>query len=317
MILAGIDEVGYGPVLGPLVVGAAAVRLPFEADAAAVPDVHALLRDVVADRRDRTGRRLHVADSKKVYSPSTKHGLRELEKSVLAFAAAAGVATDRLADVREPAEPWYAGGATERQPAEADAAGVAIATNALRHALSAADVAVMPPRAVMLFEREYNRRCDATRNKAAVQQSATAFLLDHLLATHAGSDGGLLVVLDRHGGRSHYGPFLRQMFEDWELRVLDESDERSDYELARPGGRAMLLFAEKAESLALPTALASMTAKYLRERFMHRFNAWWSARQPGLKATAGYWTDGQRWLVETSDLRRELGVEDTRLVRSR
>ena len=45
----------------------------------------------------------------------------------------------------------------------------------------------------------------------------------------------------------------------------------------------------------LPVAVASMTAKYVRELAMLAFNAFWEARQPGLVATAGYPVDATRW----------------------
>jgi hypothetical protein len=38
-----------------------------------------------------------------------------------------------------------------------------------------------------------------------------------------------------------------------------------------------------------------MAAKYVRELSMHAFNAFWAARVPGLRPTAGYPTDAQRW----------------------
>ena len=60
-----------------------------------------------------------------------------------------------------------------------------------------------------------------------------------------------------------------------------------------------------------------MLCKYLREAFMHRFNNWWGPQLPGLKPTAGYYTDGMRWLGATAELRRSLGTLDTQLIRSR
>lgn len=323
MILAGIDEAGYGPLLGPLVLGCCAVRV--EADGEAIPDLWKLLKAAVCDKRDRTGRRLHVADSKKVYSPSQKSvGLKELERGVLATAGIAGIGADGFggflqavhADAATAASEiaWYAPPADEAHPAETDAVNVRIAANALRHACGTANVTFLPPAAQVIFEPEYNRLCDALQNKAALQQTVLARLIYNLLES---TTEPLTLVCDRQGGRSHYAGFLRQMFGDWDLAVEREDEKRADYRLSRGDQVAKLIFAEKGESLALPTALASMTAKYLRERLMGRFNAWWRQHDAALKPTAGYWTDGQRFLADTIALRERLGIEDRHLVRSR
>ncbi|MCA9134862.1 MAG: hypothetical protein KDA45_16955, partial [Planctomycetales bacterium] len=55
-----------------------------------------------------------------------------------------------------------------------------------------------------------------------------------------------------------------------------------------------------------PTALASMLAKYLRERLMESWNAFWQLHLPGIKPTAGYPLDARRFRREIEPLAREL-----------
>src|ERR1700761_3500150 len=86
MILAGIDEAGYGPLLGPLVVGCCAFEISPDADDPSIPCVWARLRKLVSKTRSKTGRKIHVNDSKMAFSPSA--GLKELERAVLAIACA-------------------------------------------------------------------------------------------------------------------------------------------------------------------------------------------------------------------------------------
>jgi ribonuclease HII len=57
-----------------------------------------------------------------------------------------------------------------------------------------------------------------------------------------------------------------------------------------------------------PTALASMLAKYLRERLMHSFNAFWQQHVPNLRPTAGYPLDAKRFReqIEATAIRLEI-----------
>jgi hypothetical protein len=71
----------------------------------------------------------------------------------------------------------------------------------------------------------------------------------------------------------------------------------------------------KGDARHLPIALASLYSKYVRELFMLAFNTWWAERMPGLRPTAGYAADANRFLAETADVRERLGVDPEALIR--
>ena len=58
-----------------------------------------------------------------------------------------------------------------------------------------------------------------------------------------------------------------------------------------------------------------MLSKYLRELLMLEFNRFWQARVPGLKATAGYPGDAERFYAAIRPAVRDLGLDDNALWR--
>src|SRR5262245_41278000 len=110
-LVVGIDEAGYGPTLGPLVVAATHWQVqPQCVD----ESFWKLLKRCVCRATKKADRYLAVDDSKQVYDRNV--GLSTLERAVLAFAHAAGLPTATLAELLravgfERAErediPWY------------------------------------------------------------------------------------------------------------------------------------------------------------------------------------------------------------------
>jgi len=320
MILAGIDEAGYGPVLGPLVVGACAFELP---DGLESPCIWKRLKKVVSKNRSKTGRKLHFNDSKMVYSPS--FGLKELERSVLAMSSCLHDFPNDLDGflecVASHARPelaehhWYARPAAEKFPLEHESVNLRIMANALKHEMQRQDTRCVYLSARVVSERPLNRLFNATRNKSNALFSVASIHLDALVKKFGQQN--LTIFCDRQGGRAHYAPMLRQMFEDWALEVTEESAGKSVYSLKRDGHTVTILFAEKCETKSLSVAAASMLCKYLREVLMHRFNAFWLQQVPGVTPTAGYYNDGLRFLDDIAAARSTLGIPDGDLIRSR
>ena len=320
MLYVGVDEAGYGPRLGPLCVAATCFRLDVSREASArvvAPVLWELLKPAVgrsgASQRE-SGGGIIVGDSKRVLARGP-HGLGEglvrLGRALLAFSLAGGHEWRddeeflRVLGARSGPETWYGGAAIACGSYELGRCDA----NHLREACARAGVGMESIRARVLAEHEYNERCAATGNKARVSFSLVGELLRECWERLGPGDRGFFAV-DRQGGRARYREVLEKELPGVEVRAVDESPASSVYELVDgTGRRATLMFEVGGEERHLPVALASMTAKYLRERMMQRFNRYWCARIPELKPTAGYEVDARRWL---EDVRAHVSAEELR-----
>lgn len=198
--------------------------------------------------------------------------------------------------------------------------------------MSTAGVALRSIRARLVFPREFNELCEQYGNKAAALSEVTMRLVREVVERmqDAGcGDKGTnwstphpapciphpLILCDKHGGRNHYAALVQQHFPESWVETLHESRAESRY---RTTGDVPLdfCFRMKGESF-LPAALASMTAKYLRELSMRAFNKYWCGRIEGLRPTAGYPADAKRFRVDIAHEQRRLGIEDRLLWRNR
>jgi hypothetical protein len=109
---------------------------------------------------------------------------------------------------------------------------------------------------------------------------------------------------------------LQHHFSEHWIEPVYESHSESRYEWGSPESRTSVSFRTQGERF-LPTALASMTAKYLRELAMRAFNEFWCARVPDLRPTAGYPKDSHRFRKAIAAAQKKLKIDDHVLWRSR
>jgi len=337
LVIAGIDEAGYGPLLGPMCVGMSVLRVEEWNEGDAAPDLWKALAPRVARKPGKSGA-IAIDDSKKLKLSNdsvTSHPLVHLERAVLAALRCRegdGAAPSDDAELHEAVgaslAPFacYAGAPIPLPvawaPAELD-----IAANLLRATLTRAGVAVLGLRCDVIGEDRFNETVERTGSKASVTLRAVAGHLGALLSLPLRAEDSVRLVCDRLGGRTAYAGVLermaREIDSDAVVTTSEEGDRRSRYEVTIRGRTIGVVFQTEGDAAHLPVSLASMAAKYVRELAMARFNRHWAAcfaaaaAVPGgpgrveLKPTAGYRNDATRWLKDAAPI---LTSEDRRLL---
>ena len=380
--MIGVDEAGYGPNLGPLVVAASAWQVepnPVERREKLSPpatldqypgsgptavatqhkpdlcglgaiDLYKLLAPVVVPHWD-GGKNLAIADSKTLYTPAL--GLERLElglHTVLHMMRRAPQTWTELvrildadSDGRRAQLPWHRNYECQL-PVSAAESRLFDLSKRLQECGNRARAIPVRLQARLVFPAEFNDLVQYYDSKGAalshVTLSLVRELVDLLKTSHGSSQTAdsvdpdataMLIVCDKHGARNRYMALLQHHFPEHWIQTLGEGKNESRYQWDRSaaggvpqhregevadGGPVEIRFRTKGESF-LPTALASMTAKYLRELSMRAVNEYWCARVPNLKPTAGYPTDARKFKKAIDGKQRELGIDNHILWRNR
>jgi hypothetical protein len=316
VFVLGTDEAGYGPNLGPLVIAASAWQIP---DTSCAETLYELLAEVVTREPDDDSDRLAIADSKRLYKPGA---LDALERGVLTALTLIDRRAAHWRDIWRLAAgcqcqidtlPWHDGFdeplPTCRQPLDFQEMAAAVHAGCTSRGVRLADL-----QAAVVFPAEFNTAVSRCDNKAEVLSLTTLRLAGRIL--QGLPPGPAIVFCDKHGGRNRYAALLQEVFPEQLVLVRQEGAELSTYRVQVTGRLVEFRFQPKGEQ-HLPTALASMTAKYLRELAMRPFNAFWQRHVPGLKATAGYPGDARRFFNEIRAAKERLGISDQVLWRER
>lgn len=318
--LVGTDEAGYGPNFGPLVISASV----WHVESLNQTDLYGQLRDAVRTPREKDNENdVVIGDSKELYKPGK--GLLGLEQGVFTCLAAVKKKPRTwkkiwrdVARVDEPSItklPWYLN-FDAKLPLDLPAGAIRASSERL---LTVCQVARCVPTQIesrVICAPKFNELCDQFGNKASALSQTTLQLVSSVLQ-RIPDDEPVHILCDKHGGRNKYGPLLNEMFPDTLAMVREEGRAQSVYHLGTGPRRREFVFRAKADQGFLPSALASMVSKYLRELAMLAFNDYWRALVDDLRPTAGYPTDAKRFKQQIKPMQAKLGIDDRDLWRSR
>lgn len=318
MILAGIDEAGLGPRLGPLATASFAMSCP-KGWTPSSP-WHAM-RNVFSDKPvTKNNPALPVCDSK--LFPSAGR-MAALETTVGALYGALSPLhrggqqvvgpSPVIAHPGHPVHPCY-GDVLTPFPVHCSCEALKENAAAIRRAFDNAGARALHYAVHLLHEPAFNSVLAGGMNKNQLLLEQTGGHLVALVEKFSTCDS-LYIVVDKQGGRNAYGPYLASLFPDcWPVEE-ESGRERSRYRLRWPDREVEVLFQAKGDRHSFCTAAASLAAKYVRERAMTNFNGWFIDRFPTLRPTAGYPLDAKRWLDEAAVLCARCGVSTPDAVR--
>ncbi len=326
LIYAGIDEAGYGPMLGPLCVACTVFSIRDLDGATCVGgsgacDLWKRLGKAVCRKKTDKKHRVVVDDSKalKGAADGPNHPLKHLERGVLSFLGDLPAScSDLFTTLGVAVDPhdWYA--TTSSLPVGQSTDELRIAASRLRKALDEQGIAIELMRCEAIDAHTFNQQVERMGNKANVNMCAALRMIDAVWQRFPQHHP--TIVVDHHGGRTRYLQTLMQAYPEAHAQVLAEEESISAYRLTQRMGGAdstiNVTFLVEAERAHLPVALASMTAKYVRELFMLRMNRHFRSFLPELKPTAGYTEDARRYLKDIEPLITGRGIDRTRLVRA-
>jgi len=339
-LIIGIDEAGYGPNLGPLVIGASIWVAP------SAQLIDGCLELLAPEFRAETWRPssdfIPLGDSKKIYKPGlgldgllagvdflwAPGALRPTSTSMLLHSVAPGDAR------RVEKQPWYS--PSFDAAFDAGTAAETEVDNRAKRKLDSLGMKCIGLRARVIDEEEFNRVVALAGNKSTALSEWSIGLIADCLHNYFRANAGIApsvqkieVYCDRHGGRKRYAPVLSHILgrasstevvaaeEPLWLDVVEENSECSRYQGTWKGRELTVQFRVRGDSL-IPSAASSLLAKLLRELMMVRLNRFWrTAVGEKLRPTAGYAVDAARFAEDIKQAQENLNIPASRWWRAR
>jgi ribonuclease HII len=147
-----------------------------------------------------------------------------------------------------------------------------------------------------LFVSEFNQKVSDGFNKAQILISCIHEALKKIFNLHKFNHKKILLKIDRLGGRKNY----KEILISWGANIINfsETNAISTYQCEIFNKSVLISFEVKGDTKHHVIAAASCFAKLQRELSMKNFNHWWKQKIPTIKETAGYYTDGKRFIED-------------------
>lgn len=271
---SGIDEAGLGPILGPFCAASTTFSAP--------GNIKDLLQDIPKEV-------LYVDDSKKVYQG--KYGLKRLEFNVLTFYALLynGLPSDITEFIPSLNSDWNRE-VTISLPITLEKDQIMQNAEKVRTLFKQRGIELLDIKRTAVSPTDFNKLIDIWDNKSIVCQKIINPLLLNTLKHSSPHE----IIIDKQGGRKFYKEYLDQLLDIEHTKIVKEENNHSSYNVNTKD----IHFMAKADSNNFTVALSSMFSKYMRELAMLCFNRYWDKRLPNIKPTAGYYTDGLRFIKD-------------------
>lgn len=307
MLVVGIDENGYGPRLGPLVVTGSLWRvedLRFLHQPNPLPESKKVF-SCGDSKKMGTGEGIVLALFRwlKGYTPS--HTLQFLSSLLLPSQEKCSFSKD-MCWPEFPLPHWNDGLSSKEEEEVGEM---------LEHFLSFQGY-LMEVKSVLLCPRQFNEKRSELGNKAHVNFYLFEEVIRYFKEKYQGTlplEDGFLFLCHQIGTTRDYRPFFRYL---QNFEVVEEEREEGQAPFG-PGGVSRYVlsdlgevwFIQDGDQNCLPIALSSLFGKYIRELFVERINNFFREHVPDLPYASGYGDSKTKAFIEaTENVREALGI---------
>lgn len=253
MLHIGLDENGYGPVMGPLVVTGVIATMDLD-------------KDWPGD----------IYDSKLLFTHQNTH--KELEKIALSILniskgkfshSTSGIFENFQQDFKCPKDISICFENLPEIPLWTTKKDIENFTKFLSAFCEKKQLKILSINSVILCVHKFNSFCRQNMKKDFINY----LLFEKIILQALSKSDNLFVKAGKIGGRKDYKKFLEKTFHNWQINNIMEKPEISGYLLIRNNKKIALNFVRDIESRSFLGVLAGIYGKYIRELFMHSINS--------------------------------------------